>query len=196
MPEKRRYKMEEKIRGILEKDEELLWVGSPEKFDTMDKTYGGKIKSGAVIKLIVGIAVIVLYILAVWKNGAEIMPVLLAILAFCTVYAVVNPWLTANKLRKKIGYAVTDRRLITVTSDVKGVPYEKIGEVAVKTDEDGHSTLLCGSDAVKLKMSKWRGESIVTPRMNTDTGDCETMVLYAVPEIEKVTELLRQYLPL
>lgn len=188
--------MESRVREILESGEELLWIGSPEKFETMDKTYGGRIKCGTAIKLIAGIALIVLYILAVRKNGAEIMPALIVIIAFCMIYAVANPWLTANKLRKKICYAVTDRRLISVTSDVKGVPYELIKEAAVKTDEDGHSTLLCGTDAVKFQMGKWRGESTVSARLNSDTGECESLVLYAVPEIEKVEGLLKQYLPL
>ena len=188
--------MEEKIREVLEKGEELLWIGSPEPFETMDKTYGGRIKRGLAIKLVVGIALIVLYILAVRKNGAELMSGVIIVLAFCTVYAVINPWLTANKLRKKIGYAVTDRRLISVTSEVKGVPYEQIREAVIRTDEDGHSTLLCGSDAVKYKVGKWRGESTVTARLNSDTGDCESMVFYAVPEIDKVKALIGQYLPL
>lgn len=188
--------MEEKIRESLEKGEELLWIGSPEQFDTMDKSNGGSIRLGSIIKAVVTVALIVLYVLAAKKNGADIMPVLIVLLVACGGYAIANPFLTADKLRKKTGYAVTDRRLITVTSEVKGIPYELIKEAAVKTDADGHSTLLCGADAVKAKAGQWRGMGAYPPRLNSETGDCDILVFYAVPEMEKVKELAGQYIAL
>ena len=188
--------MEEKIRESLEKGEELLWIGSPEQFDTMDKSNGGSIRRGSIIKAVVTVTLVVLYILAAKKNGADIMPVLIVLLVACGGYAIANPFLTADKLRKKVCYAVTDRRLVTVTSEVKGVPYELIREAVIKTDADGHSTLLCGHDAVKFKPTRWRGESVVSARLNSETGDCDSLVLYAVPEIEKVKALVGQYLAL
>lgn len=188
--------MEDRVREILEPGEELLWIGSPEKFDTMDKTNGGAIKLGTVIKAVVFGALTALYIMAVSKNGAGVKSGIIILFALLAAYSIGNPFLTVNKLQKKTGYAITDRRLIAVGSDVKGVEYSAVKSAVIKADEDGHSTLLCGNDGMKLKASKWRNAAVGPFTVDSDSGECSSLVFYALPEAQKVEELLKQYLPL
>ena len=186
--------MKEKLDSILGKDEELLWFGSPESFETMDKTNGNSIKVGIVLKAVIMAALIAGYVIIAAREGI-MLGVILFLLA-AAAYLILSPFLTARTLRKSVGYAVTDKRLIHIASDAKGIGYSAIREAALKTDADGHVTLLCGKDALKLSEHKWRNAATFPIRIDDETKECDCLVFYALPESEKVRELLSQYISL
>ena len=65
--------MEKSLRALLEEDEKLLWFGSPEPFETMDKTNKKSILIGLVIKALVIAGCLALYIQSARSTG-EVLP--------------------------------------------------------------------------------------------------------------------------
>lgn len=188
--------MEEKLNEALEKDEKLLWSGRPEPFETLDKTHKSPFIKSTVITLVVSLGLIAAYLSFTLRGGAETKVGLVVIIALLAAYMVASTFLHSRQLRTRMGYAITDRRLILIKDEAKGVPYSQIPIAAMKTDADGHSTLLCGEYAIKSAPRKWRGSALLGGRMNSETGLCDELVMYAIPEPERVREILKPYLTL
>lgn len=188
--------MEEILKPILEEDEKLLWSGRPESFETLDKTHKSNFIKRCVITAAVTAVLLALYFIAIGRTGAEVKAGLVVIVLLMAAYSVVSPLLHASQLRKKVQYAVTDKRLVIIKDEPKAMPYSQIGIAAIKTDADGHSSLLCGPSAVKSADIRWRGDTAAGIRTDTDSGLCDALVMYAVPEPEKLRAVLRPYLTL
>jgi len=183
------------IQKALLPDEELLWSARPEDFTFMDKTNARYIRTGLILKLVGTLAVVALYWSSIVRSGNPVNGLIVAIMLAVLVFMVVAPWSTARKLRRKTWYAVTTKRLMISFGDVIGVPYESIREIAFRTDDDGHTSLLVGHEAGRLKPCKWRNATPVNPYYDGETRMCESMVFYALPESDKVRELLKPHFP-
>lgn len=188
--------MKEIFNTVLENGEELLWYGRPEKFETMDKTHKSGVVRNAIIAVVVTIALIAGYIYAAGNNGAGIKSGIIIIIAAIGVYSVLSPFVHASSLSKKVIYAISNKRIFVCRDDVKGAAFDNFDCAALKKDEDGHVSLLCGKDAMKLAVPKWREEASFGLRLDSETGTCKSLVWYAIPETEKVEPLLRKYLPI
>ena len=92
-------------------------------------------------------------------------------------------------LRRKVEYVITNLRLITIKDDAKGVEFDKIKVAELKTDDDGHTTLLCGPSSVKAETDKWRGDAALGLRLDTDTLDCDALTWYAIPNAKEAEAL-------
>ena len=188
--------MEDMLSSVLETGEEVLWKGKPEAFETLDKTHKPVIVKGEIIKIVVSLALIIAYIVTVNNSGAGVKPGVIVIILAILAYALVSPFLHANTLRRKVEYVITNQRLITLKGEAKGVEFDKIKTAALKTDEDGHTTLLCGPTAVKTKADKWRADAALGVRLDTETLDCDALTWYAIPNAKEAEVLLKKYLPL
>lgn len=186
--------MDDKLIGKLDADEKILWRGKPEPFEALDKTHKTHFIRRIVITAVVVVLLIAGYIISANNTGAGIMPAVIVIILAVGVYAVCSPLLDARKL-KKAEYVVTDRQIIVITGDTKCVAYDKLGEGRFAVDEDGHTALLCGKEAVAMKPHKWRSRAVVGPAMDMDTDACVSLVLYALPEVDKVKKILAEYIP-
>ena len=188
--------MEDMLSSVLETGEEVLWRGKPETFETLDKTNKPAIVKSEIIKLVISVALIIAYIVAAGSNGAGIKPGIIIIILAVMAYALASPFLHANTLRRKVEYVITNQRLFTIKDDAKGVEFGKIKVAEIKTDEDGHTTLLCGPTAVKAEVDKWRGDAAIGLRLDNDTLDCDALTWYAIPNAKEVEGLLKKYLPI
>lgn len=188
--------MEDMLSSVLETGEEVLWRGKPEAFETMDKTNKSAIIKSEIIKVVISVALIIGYIAAASGNGAGIKSGIIIVILAVMAYALASPFLHINTLRRKVEYVITNQRLITLKGEAKGVEFDKIKTAALKTDEDGHTTLLCGPTAVKLDASKWRGEATIGLRLDNDTLNCDALTWYAIPNAKEAEVLLKKYLPL
>lgn len=185
--------MEEQLRDHLMEDEQLLWTGCPESFDTLDKTNKTSIIAGLVVKIVVILGILIMFLLSA-QNGSNKHPgVFVFILAFA-VFAVVNPFLIARRLRKKTIYGLTNKRIIRSGSNDNAVPYERIKRAVLRTDDDGHTTLLCGERAVNLKPRQWRGEADASFIDSHDSPEADRVILYALPMENTLRELLNQHI--
>lgn len=187
--------MEEQFSTILEPGEELLWCGRPEAFVTLDQTNKNSIVTGTCIKALVGLAVIGGYLAAVAGKGNSSIGVLVCLLAI-TGFAIAMPFVTASHLRKKIVYGLSNRRLLHVGFTEGGVPYGRIRKAALRTDADGHVSLLCGPHALRLRSSRWRSNAEGTFTDDPEEKQCTCAVLYALPMSGELELILRDKLPL
>ncbi len=188
--------MEELLKGALDEGEKILWKGQPESFETLDKTHRSGYIRKCVITAVITAAILIAYIAAATSNGAGIKWGVIVIILVCAAYACLSPILTANQLRKQIMYVITDKRMMIIRGSVTSCAYDKIGIAAMRKDSDGHSCLICGADGIKLKPTKWRGDTVTGARSDVQTGECSSLVMYAVPEADKVREILKPYLTL
>ena len=187
--------MEKQLRDHLLEDEQLLWSGCPEPFDTFDKTNKTSIITGIVIKALVLLGILFLLFNGVRDNGSINPGIIIVILAF-GAFAVMNPFLVARRLRKKTVYGLTNKRILRSGAIDNAVPYERIKTALLRVDEDGHTSLLCGPMAHKLKPRKWRSEAAAAFIDSSDDQEASRVILYALPMDRKLRDLLNEYLPL
>ena len=188
--------MEQQLREHLMEGEQLLWSGRPEAFETLDKTNKSSIITGLVITLLVTIGLLVVYVISARDNSVPIKPgVIIAILALAAV-ALANPFLIARRLRRKTVYGLTDKRVLRSGVFDQAIPYERIRSAELRTDEDGHTSLLCGPRLAGLKPRKWRSEAEASFIDNRDEPEAARVIFYAIPMSEEVKGFLKQYLPI
>lgn len=187
--------MEEKLRSLLAEDETLLWSGCPENFETLDRTNKKSIIIGLIIKAIVTAGILILYIRAA-LSGVGIKYGVIAFIIAVAAYAFANPFFTARRLRSKTIYGLSDKRVLRAGANDESVPYERMKSVVLRTDEDKHTTLLCGPRTINLKPHQWRGEADAAFINGPDDPEALRVILYNLPMDDKLKALLKMYLPI
>ena len=187
--------MDKRLSQLLERDEKLLWSGSPERFETLDKTNKNSILIGSALKLLVTLGIVIAYLYAT-RSTAGIKPGLLLILLAAGGMALANPFIVAGRLRNNTIYGLTDRRILRAGSCEEGVPYERIKRAVLRSDADGHMTLLCGPRATELKPAQWRIEADASIINGSSDPECDRLILYALPMDAELKSLLEEKLPI
>lgn len=187
--------MLEIIKEELREGEKILWSGSPESFETLDLTNKSHIIKRAVLICSVVLLLCALYITYVLSKGIALKPALVIVSILCAGIASVSYLSDAKKIRRAV-YAVTDQRLIIAIDRVKSVDYINLNDVKLKKDADGHVSLLCGEQTVGAKPHQWRSLTVTDPYIDPETGICERFSFYAIPDAEKLKNILSNYLPL
>ena len=178
--------MEELLKESLREEETLLWSGRPEAFETLDKTHKIPFIRKGIIAALVTIAICAAYVIFAQIKNVPLKPAVPVIVAACGIFVILRGLIDASKLRKRVLYAITDKR----------VEYSAISAAKLDRDEDGHVSLLCGEDAIKAKPWKRRVMALAGTVTNDTTGMCESFAFYAIPDADKVKEILKPYLPL
>ena len=181
--------MDEELKDALEQDEKLLWEGRPESFVTLDKTNKQAFTTKAIITVLVCIALILSYYAATAANDNFKIGVA-AVIAGFGMLIICSTFLDARKLRKQ-KYGITDRRLLWMSDVVRSVPYSSIKQYRFGTDEDGHTSLLIGAEAIKKKSTKWRTMGASSVFMN-DAGECEQAVFYAISDPDRFKKIFEE----
>lgn len=190
--------MEDILKSKLKDDETLLWCAVPEAFETLDKTHKAHFMRKAILVAIGMVAVILLYILAAAKNHAAVQPLVIAVLLAAGAYGIFGDILDANKLRKKTVYGLTDQRIIAVMGmSTESVDYERMGkgDYEFVTDEDGHTSLLCGERAREAKPHARRSVTVCGAQNNAETGECHGFGMYGITaEVKAIDAILSKYI--
>ena len=190
--------MEDILKSKLKDDETLLWCAVPEAFETLDKTHKAHFMRKAILVAIGMVAVILLYILAAAKNHAAVQPLVIAVLLAAGAYGIFGDILDANKLRKKTVYGLTDQRIIAVMGmSTESVDYERMGkgDYEFVTDEDGHTSLLCGERAREAKPHARRSVTVCGAQNNAETGECHGFGMYGITaEVKAIDAILNKYI--
>ena len=186
--------MEENFESLLAENEKLLFTVRPEHFETLDKTNRNSIVMGVIIKAVVTAILLVLYLLTALNAGSVNVAVFIVILAVAA-YAIANPFLVARRLRDKTLYGLTDKHILRSGSNAGAVPYDRIKHAVLRTDEDGHTTLLCG-ESTNLKPTKWRLEADAAFINEMDNEEADRVILYAIPMNAELKAFLKEKLPL
>ena len=188
--------MDKKLNSLLEHDEKLLWSGRPERFETLDSTNRQSIIAGLFLKVAATLGLILLYILAAARTGAEVKPGVIAALLVVCAAMLANPFLVAKRLRDNTVYGLTDRRVLRAGAKEDAVEYERIRNAALRIDTDGHMSLLCGPRTKDLRPQQWRVEADAAFINRPDEPECVRLILYALPGDEELKKLLEEHFPI
>ena len=189
--------MKKTIYEHIEADEKVLWSGAAEKFDTFDKTHKGKFVFKTIFLFVLVVAMTAGYIKVSYINDGVLRAPILILVALLFVAPTVTFFLDADKLKKKVKYVITDKRLIVIRDIAHEMPFAAIKEAEMRVDQDGHTSLLCGDYAMKLKANQIRSRAAIgVATRDEDTGECKQFAFYAIPEAEKVKQILKNYIPL
>lgn len=185
--------MEETLKNGLRDGETILWRSKTEAIETLDKTNKKPFWLTLLISAAVFVLLVVLYVLNV--SGPQ-KPVVYIILLVACGFAPVRRLADAREARK-LHYIVTDRRLLSISGELRGVELKRVKTAALRTDEDGHLSLLAGADAVKARPSRWRALALTgQPSAAVDDNEpVDRFVFYAVEDRKGLEKVLRQVLP-
>ena len=186
--------MEELLKEELRADEKVLWSAGPEAFDTLDVTHKQPKIRKAIMIIGIVLALCVVYVSYALSKGIEIKPALVAIAIVCAILGATNFIFESKKL-SKFKYVITDQRIIFGNDIFKSLEYAKVNRVALKTDADGHTSILFGDLAIKAKAHQWRSLAVSDAYIDGDSGYCTRFVMYAVPDAENVMKILSKYIP-
>lgn len=188
--------MEEKLKAKLKDDETLLWTAKPEAFETLDSTHKKHFVMKGILLSVIFLALIAIYIRAALSTHSTIqIPVILIGLA-AYAYGLFGEFMDANKLRNKSLYALTDQRMIAVMGmSVEAVDYERLSDYEFVTDEDGHTSLLCGERAREVKPYGRRSATVCGAQNNAETGECHGFAMYGITaEVDNIEKILSQHI--
>lgn len=185
--------MDELIKSSLNEGEKILWKGSADTIEALDKTNKKRFWITLVICALTAVIITVLYITNV---KGEVKPGVIVIVWLLCAFAPVRRLLDASTVQK-LQYLVTDQRLLIVSNDVKSVPLSRIRVSALRSDEDGHLSFLAGADALKTRPSHWR-DLALTGRSGSAAEEDEAVdsfAFYAVSDKAGLRRAIRQVLP-
>ena len=187
--------MEKLLQEKLNPGENLLWVGKPEEFKTLDAANKKRILGKVLVMAAVVAALAVWYLSTVSAKGEGV--------RVLELLAVVSPMLCAwtdfsdaIKLRKQVVYGLTDSRLLTLDGKrLISVDYENVVHYDLVTDLAGHTSLVCGDEGLKAKSNTIRELTIRGASMNVDTNHCESYAMYGVSgHAEEIKKILSAYI--
>lgn len=189
--------MEEKLKAKLKDDETLLWSARPEAFEILDKTHKGHFMKKAVLIAVVFLAIVAYYIYMANKTSSPVnAPVILIGLA-AALYGMFGEFLDGKKLQNKTLYALTDQRMIAMMGmSFEAVDYERMtNDYEFVTDEDGHTTLLCGERAREVKPYNRRTATVCGAQNNAENGECHGFAMYGITaEVKNIEKIISKYI--
>ena len=184
--------MEDILRSSLDKEEEILWRGHAEPFQTLDKTHKADFIRKAMIGAAIVIAVLV-FLFSMGKFESKFLILIGIVLLLCVIPAA-NVFSDASKLRK-IEYIATTERLIVLRDALRSAYYSQIKTGAFREDLDGHVSLVCGPDAMKARPYKRREICVVGAGVSESDSECSRFCFYAPTDRETLEKILHERMP-
>ena len=181
--------MEEKLKAKLKDDETLLWTARPEAFEILDKTHKAHFVKKAILIAVVAVIAIALYVNAAIKTNSTVQIAVIIIALVAAAYGIFGEFLDGRKLQNKTLYALTDQRMIAFMGmSFEAVDYSRVKDYEFVTDEDGHTSLLCGERAREVKPHGRRSVTVCGAQNNAETGECHGFAMYGITKEAKNIE--------
>ncbi|MDO4982966.1 MAG: hypothetical protein Q4E35_05355 [Eubacteriales bacterium] len=184
--------MDELLNKTLASDETLLWSGSPESFETFDRTYKPIFIRKLIISLVIAAALTAAYFIAAGDNDVGVKWGLLIFVWIVCILPPINVPRDSKLLKTKIRYAVTDKRYLTLSNTVRDVEIAKCGKAYFVTDADGHTSFVTGMEGEKNLKANMREAAVVGVSMDTEADKCDRYVMYAVSDVEGLKQALKK----
>ena len=185
---------EELLKRELDEGEKVLWIGKPQDSEPLMGCYKKRFFKELITSIVIAAALIIGYIVGVSINNATLYPLVIIVILVIAALAPVNCYTAPKKLRKT-AYAFTDKRVAVIRETAHCVEYGKIKEAALRTDDNGYITLLCGPDAVNLKPDHWREDSLLGEHMSDSMEECESLVMFGLPKDKNLMGYISAKLP-
>ena len=183
---------EETLRANLNDGEKILWRSAPEAFETLDKTHKPDFVRKTTIGAVIAIGFILFLTLLGTMNSRTW--ILIVVVALLCAIPPINIFSDASKIRKS-EYIATTERLLILRGEVKSAEYSTIRAGAFREDADGHTSLLCGTAALKAKPCKRREICAVAGGSLEEKEECERFCFYAVKDEEALKQILHEKMP-
>lgn len=178
----------------LDEGEKVLWVGKPVDSEPLEGIYKKRFFRELITSLIIAAALITGYVIGVNSNHATLYPLVIIVIVVITALAPINCYTAPGKL-KKTTYAFTDKRVAVIRETAHCVEYGKIKAAALRTDDGGYVTLLCGHDAIGLKPDHWREDSLLGEHMSDSMEECESLVMFGLPKDKSLMGIISAKFP-
>ena len=187
--------MEDLLR-MLESDEKIIWQGKPENFETLDKTHKNIFVRRLIMAAATSLILVSVYLWFMLSKGNEINWFFVIAVPVLSALSPVAIYTYARRLRKKTLYAASNKRLFVFSGDLRDCDYSMIKKACFKTDEDGHTSLLCGDGAINAPAGKWRVCSLFGLNDLEAVGGpcCDRFAFYALADKEELRKALAPYL--
>ena len=184
--------MEEKLKAKLKDDETLLWTARPEAFEILDKTHKAHFVKKAILIAVIVAAAIAVYINAAIKTNSPVQIAVIIIALIAGGYGMFGEFLDGRKLQNKTLYALTDQRMIAFMGmSFEAVDYSRVKDYEFVTDEDGHTSLLCGERAREVKAHGRRSATVCGAQNNAETGLCQGFAMYGIgAEVKNIEAII------
>ena len=184
--------MEEKLKAKLKDDETLLWTARPEAFEILDKTHKAHFVKKAILIAVIVAAAIAVYINAAIKTNSPVQIAVIIIALIAGGYGMFGEFLDGRKLQNKTLYALTDQRMIAFMGmSFEAVDYSRVKDYEFVTDEDGHTSLLCGERAREVKPYGRRSVTVCGAQNNAESGECHGFAMYGITaEVKNIEKII------
>ena len=179
--------MDEQLKSVLSPGEELVWSGRAESFKLLDEEHKGPFIKKAAILLAVWLVITVVYAIMCADNFKVGIPVILLLLAAVSAVSDLN----AARKTGKLGYALTDKRLLVYGENNQKIKYSEIADYRF-VDDNGNPCLLIGSEAINTKQLKWRTLPSFPSVIDDGSGKCTRGALYSIPDFENFKKLFEE----
>lgn len=182
--------MNETLKSILEKGEELRFATKADDFKIMDKTNKVPQLTKLVISLCVTATFIIWYVTRTAQNpGMEIKWGVVAVFAAFGIFFAVSDIISSKKV-SALEYYLTNKRIIVTSDPEKSLPLKDIHKYEFKMDADGHTSLLLGK-AEKAPAKKWRMMVLSPIDVDDNTGSIIKYAIYAIKDADRFEKEFR-----
>lgn len=183
--------MDEKLKKILKSNEEIQWMGQPEKTPLL----AGKAGKGILVRWLICAVLAVALTVVYWfycdgHDGTEFNAIMLVFTIGIPVAIAWGP-IGENKKLTKLHYVITDQRIIMYHGEINfSMERSRVDEIRVRALENGNSAIYFGKPTFAVKDNKVRyiaahGISEHIDGENVTVG----AILYNVKDANKICEL-------
>ena len=184
--------MNENLKKILKKNEEVQWMGQPEKTPLLAGKTGKSIITRWILCVVLAVALTAVY----WfycdgHDGTEFNAIMLIFTIGIPVAIAWSPIGENNKLNK-LHYVITDQRIIMYHGEINfSMCRSHIKDIRVRKLEDGTSAIYIGKKAFDVKDSKIRyiASHGISEHIN-DENVTVAAILYKVKDADKICKLI------
>ena len=179
--------------NFLEEGESIEWIGKAAPFSFFDSVHKRSLIIRWVVCLFVAVTTTVAYLSSIAQTGATLMMPVVVSLVAVPLFAAVRPFLDARNLRKRLVFALTDRRAITCKggTDFSAITLDESTPVKFIEKAGDVGDVLFGS-AVSRKAHKLRIPTLF-PQIFKDEGKPQAgLIFYNISEMNTVKEALEQ----
>jgi len=183
--------MDEKLKKILKTNEEIQWMGQPEKTPLL----AGQAGKNIIVRWIICAVLAVVLTAVYWfycdgHDGTEFNAIMLIFTIGIPVAIAWSP-VGENKKLTALHYVITDQRVIMYHGEINfSMDRSRVDEIRVRALENGNSAIYFGKPAFEVKDSKVRYIAAhgISEHIDSENVTVGT-ILYNVKDADKICAL-------
>lgn len=178
---------------LLGEGEYLEWVGKSEPFKVAEGVYKSRLNIRWISCAAAAVILTVAYIISAMSGGQGVQVFVPVLTIGVPLFVAVRPMMDCSSLKKKVIYAVTNKRIMVYKSetDFVSMSLEDVGEVAIFDKGNGVGDMAFGHDAVSAPAHKLRYIALMPKtKLGNEVKVATGVVFYNISETKKIKSLL------